>query len=373
MVQVAPGLAGVVVAETSLSCVDGENGRLSYRGYDIADLATRATFEEIAYLLWHGQLPNQSELTSFEAELAQLRPLPSSALQAIALLPPESQPLDVLRTAISFVGAAGAWDATPSIAQAMSLMAQVPTVIAAFDRIRRGLEPLAPRAHLSHAANFLFMLSGEEPDAARVRSLDTYLILTADHGFNASTFTARVIASTLSDLSSAVVGAIGALKGPLHGGAPAEALDMLRSIGTPERAEDWLNARLNSGEVLMGFGHRVYKAEDPRARVLRSLAEQTSEIDFFQLATHVEDVALRLLAQRHAQARLYTNVEFYASAVLHGIGLPEDLFTPAFAVSRVVGWTAHVLEQLQGNKLIRPAVNYVGPQCLEFMPLAERR
>jgi citrate synthase len=216
------------------------------------------------------------------------------------------------------------------------------------------------------------MLSGEAPSDQRTKALDTYLLLTADHGFNASTFTARVIASTLSDMGSAVVGAIGALKGPLHGGAPALVLDMLRSIGTPENAEPWLTHALDRGERLMGFGHRVYRTEDPRAKVLRALAERTSEIDFFRLAVRVEDVALRLLHERKPDRRLYTNVEFYSAAVLHGVGLPDDLFTPTFAISRVAGWTAHVIEQLKDNRLIRPAAEYVGPVGVTFVPLAQR-
>lgn len=372
MVQVAKGLAGVVAGETALSHVDGENGRLCYRGYDIDELAVQASFEEVAYLLWYGRLPARSELEELRARLAELRALPPIVEQTIRLLPASAAPLDVLRTALSVLGAAGVLEGSPDVDQAMLLTALVPVVIAAFDRLRRGLEPLAPRMDLSHAAVFLYMLTGEVPEAEREQALDTYLVLTADHGFNASTFTARVIASTLSDMCSAIVGAIGAFKGPLHGGAPAEALDMLRSIGTPERAEAWLNARLDSGDVLMGFGHRVYKAEDPRARVLRSLAERTSSMDFFRLARHVEDVAQSILARRHPTARLYTNVEFYAAAVLYGLELPEDLFTPAFAVSRVVGWTAHVLEQLEGNRLIRPSVEYVGPKSVPFKALDDR-
>jgi citrate synthase len=215
-------------------------------------------------------------------------------------------------------------------------------------------------------------LSGDVPSEQHTKALDTYLILTADHGLNASTFTARVIASTLSDMDSAVVGAIGALKGPLHGGAPALVLDMLKEIGTPENAEAWLTNALDHGVRLMGFGHRVYKTEDPRAKVLRKLAESTSEIDFFKLATRVEDLALKMLHERKPQNRLYTNVEFYSAAVMHGVGLPDDLFTPTFAISRVSGWTAHVLEQLKDNRLIRPSSNYVGPMDLKATSLQQR-
>jgi citrate synthase len=252
------------------------------------------------------------------------------------------------------------------------LTAGFPTIVAAFDRLRHGQPPIQPRSDLSHAANYLYLLTGEVPSAQKTRALDTYLVLTADHSFNASTFTARVIASTLSDMCSAVVGAVGALKGPLHGGAPALVLDMLRAIGTPENAEAWLTNALDRGERLMGFGHRVYKAEDPRARVLRKLAEKTSEIDFFRLALRVEDLALQMLHERKPERRLYTNVEFYSAAVMHGVGLPDDLLTPTFAVSRVAGWTAHVLEQLKDNRLIRPSSEYVGPRDLTYIPIERR-
>lgn len=372
MVQVAKGLEGVVVAETALSYIDGENGRLVYRGYEIADLAERATFEEVAHLLWMGHLPNRGELRELNAELARFRPLPKSVVDVMKTEPSDAEPMDVLRTAASALGAAHRFAGAASIEHAMVLTAAMPSIVATFDRLRRGLEPVAPRADLSHAANYLYMLSGEVPSEQRTRALDTYLILTADHGLNASTFTARVIASTLSDMGSAIVGAIGALKGPLHGGAPALVMDMLRAIGRPENAEAWLTAALDRGERLMGFGHRVYKAEDPRAKVLRALAEKTSEIAFFQLAMRVEDLALRLLHERKPGRRLYTNVEFYSAAVMHGVGLPDDLFTPTFAVSRTAGWTAHVIEQLKDNRLIRPAAEYVGPSGLTFVPLEER-
>ena len=372
MVQVAKGLEGVVVGETALSDVQGEYGRLTYRGYDIADLAHGSTYEEIAFLLWMGHLPVRPEFDRFCAQLAELRTLPAPVLEVIRLMPASANPMDMLRTGASALGAARAIAAPATVEQAMALTAAFPTIVAAFDRIRRGLAPVAPRADLGHAANYLYMLSGEAPGEQQTRSLDTYLILTADHGFNASTFAARVIASTLSDMCSAVVGGIAALKGPLHGGAPSGALDMLRAIGTPENAEPWITAALDRHEPLMGFGHRVYKAEDPRARILRVIAEQMSEIDFFRLTTHTEDVALRLLHEKRPGRRLYTNVDFYTAAVLHAVGLPEDLFPTSFAVSRVAGWTAHVLEQMHDNRLIRPSVDYTGPDNLQFVPIDAR-
>lgn len=372
MVTIAKGLEGVVVTDTALSHVDGENGRLLYCGYDIADLAHGATYEEVAYLLWHGHLPNRAELSAFTDQFVRFRELPEPVLRTIQALPPETDPMDVLRTGVSAYAAAHQFSGAAAVSHAMALTAGMPTIVASYDRLRRGLVPVSPRTDLGHAANYLYMLSGEVPSEQRTRALDTYLILTADHGLNASTFTARVIASTLSDMGSAVVGAIGALKGPLHGGAPALVLNMLRAIGKPENAETWISAALDRGERIMGFGHRVYKTEDPRAKVLRTLAERTSEIDFFRLAMHVEDVALHLIHERKPGRRIYTNVEFYSAAVLHGVGLPDDLFTPSFGVSRVAGWTAHVIEQLKDNRLIRPDAIYVGPTGLTFVPLDQR-
>jgi citrate synthase len=372
MVQIAKGLEGVVVADTALSEVDGENGRLVYRGYEIADLANGATYEEVAYLLWEGHLPNRSELTAFRSRMGEHRALPAGVETVLRSLPATSEPMDVLRTASSALGASTKMGTPVTVEHAMILTATFPTIIAAFDRIRKGKAPIPPRPDLSHAANYLYMLTGQVPSEQRERALDTYLVLTADHGLNASTFTARVIASTLSDMCSSIVGAIGALKGPLHGGAPALVLKMLQAIGTPENAESWLTNALDRGERIMGFGHRVYKTEDPRSKVLRQLAERTSEIEFFKLATRVEDLALKLLHERKPERRLYTNVEFYSSAVMHGVGLPDDLFTPTFAASRVVGWTAHVLEQLQDNRLIRPASEYTGPWDVKFLPVDQR-
>jgi citrate synthase len=372
MPPVAKGLEGVVVADTALSEVDGENGRLTYVGYQIADLANHTTFEEVVYLLMHGHLPNRGELAEFNVSLASRRALPPGVLDVLRALPVTTEPMDVLRTAASAASASLHFTTPVTIEQGMTLIAVFPTIVAAFDRIRRGLEPLAPRADLSHPANYLYLLTGEVPSEQRTKALDIYLILTADHSMNASTFAARVIASTLSDMGSAIVGAIGALKGPLHGGAPALVLDMLKQIGTPENAEAWLTNALDHGVRLMGFGHRVYKTEDPRAKVLRKLAESTSEIDFFRLATRVEDLALEMLHARKPQNRLYTNVEFYSAAVMHGVGLPDDLFTPTFALSRVSGWTAHVLEQVKDNRLIRPSSTYVGPLDLVAVPLDQR-
>ncbi len=369
------GLEGVIAASTALSLVDGSAGRLIYRGYEIGDLAACASFEEVAYLLWQGRLPNQKELAELRAQMATQRALPDKVIAVIKTHGGDAEPMALLRTAVSALGSTGDFADSPSIAQAMSITAKIPTILATFHRYRVGLPILSPRADLSHTANYLYLLTGEEPTASQVRALDAYLALTADHGMNASTFTARVIASTLSDLISSITGAIGALKGPLHGGAPAKVADMLDAIGTEEQAEPWIRAELERGGRIMGFGHRVYKTEDPRAVALRTLAGQLAgkeDAAWLALAHHIEDVTLRLLDEYKPGRKLYTNVEFYAAAVLRGVRLPRDLYTPTFALSRVAGWTAHVLEQLSDNRLIRPAAEYVGPRDLPYPVLAAR-
>jgi len=367
------GLEGLVVTDTELSEVDGEHGRLIYHGYDIADLAAHTTFEEVTYLLWNCHLPTRAELDNLKKKMAANRALPSGVLDTLKVLPTSTVPMDALRTGASALGAVKHIDGKATLDDAITLTASFTTIVAAFQRLREGKAPISPRDDLSHAANYIYMLTGQVPTEQKTRALDTYLILTADHGLNASTFTARVIASTESDMCSAVVGAVGALKGPLHGGAPQLVLDMIRAIGTPENAETWIRGALNRHEKLMGFGHRVYKTEDPRARVLRQLADQLTEVEFFKLASTVEDTALRLLQELKPGRRLYTNVEFWSSAVMHAVGLPDDLFPPTFGCSRVAGWTAHVLEQQKDNRLIRPASQYVGPWDLKVTPLDQRK
>ena len=369
------GLEGVVAATTALSLVDGTAGRLVYCGYAIGDLAAHATFEETAYLLWHGRLPNASELTHLRAQMAGQRALPEHVIQIIQQHPKAAEPMDVLRTAVSALGSTGDFSAPPTIEQAISLTAKMPTILATFQRYRMGAPLIASRDDLGHVANYLYLLSGTEPAPSQVRALDAYLILTADHGMNASTFTARVIASTLSDLVSSLTGAIGALKGPLHGGAPAKVAEMLEAISAPEQAEPWLRHELEQDHRIMGFGHRVYKTDDPRSVALRKLAGELSnekDAEWLALAHHVEDVTLRLLEEYKPGHRIYTNVEFYAAAVLRGVGLPTDFYTPTFATSRTAGWTAHVLEQVSDNRLIRPAADYVGPLDLAYPALAVR-
>jgi citrate synthase len=363
------GLEGIVAATTVLSKVEMA-GRLIYHGYNIHELSRKASFEEVAHLLWFGHLPNAQELTELKAQLAAERTLPPQVLQVLRALPPTTEPMDALRTATSAWGAV-AISGKPTIEQAIAVTARFPVFLAAFHRLRNGQEPLESRADLDYAANYLYLLSGQVPKEEHVKGLDAYLVLLADHGMNASTFTARVVASTESDIVSAVVAALGALKGPLHGGAPSKVLDMLNAIGSVENAEPWLRSALKHGDRLMGFGHRVYKAEDPRAEELRDMARLADPQEFV-LARRVEELALQLLEEQKPGRRLYTNVEFYSAVLLSSVGLTGDLFTPTFASSRVAGWTAHILEQVNNNRLIRPEADYTGPLDLHFIPLNAR-
>lgn len=354
------GLENIVVGTTNLSLVEGEKGHLVFRGYEIQDLAKNATFEQVAYLLWNGAQPTKDQADALRDRMAQRRVLPADALNALRSLSAKTEPMDALRTGVSAIGAA-----TPGtnidLQHALALTSQVATVIAAFHRLRQNLEPVPPRLDLDHGSNYLYMITGQEPTPAQRRMINAYLVLLVDHGMNASTFTARVITSTGSDVYSAVTGAIGALKGPLHGGAPSKVLDMLDAVGTPENAEPWIRNALAHKERLMGFGHRVYKTTDPRAEILREIAREYSDPALFRLAQTVEDKGLEILHESKPDQRLYTNVEFYSAAVMHAVGLPRDLFTATFAASRTAGWTAHVMEQAANNRLIRPDVDYTGP------------
>lgn len=373
--EVVSGLDNVVAAATRLSSVNGQIGELIIAGFPLEELAGRATFEEMLYLLWHDRLPTAAELTPFTAELAALRPLHPAILHLLQAAAQAQVPvMDALRMG------AGALnldlpDDDP-YRQAQAIVARLPTIVAAYWRFRQGQEPLAPDPALSHSANYLYMLSGHAPHAARTRGLDTYLITVSDHSLNASTFTARTIISTQSDLASAVVGAIGALKGPLHGGAPGPALDMVFAIGAADKAEAYLRAKIEAGERLMGFGHRVYKVRDPRAEVLSRAAAALYQADgdmaLYELAKAVEATAVSLLADYKPGRNLQTNVEFYTALLLHGLDLPTDLFTPTFAVGRVGGWLAHCFEQQQNGRLIRPQSTYVGATGRQWVPLAQR-
>ena len=350
----SPGLEGVIAAETALGYVDGEQGRLLYRGYRIGDLVERGSYPAVANLLWTGEWQPGHQMATGE--------IPDGVMKTLRALPITAKPMDALRTAVSAWGATQALTYPPTPEQARALTAFSPSALAAFSRLRAGQEPVAPDPSLDLVPGFLYQLTGTKPDASTARALDAYFVVGAEHGLNASTFTARVIVSTRSDLASAVVGAIGALKGPLHGGAPSEVVEQLHQVGSVERAEQWVKETLDKGDRLMGFGHRVYRAYDPRAAALRKVVQSMDKKpEWLDLAIKVEDVALRVLAERHPERALKTNVEYYAAAVLQGVGLTPDLFPATFALARHAGWTAHVIEQSADNRLIRPDARYTGP------------
>jgi len=365
------GLEGVVAARTRISGVDGEGGILTLAGFSVEELAGRATFEDVVYLLRHGDLPNAGELAAFRAALAGRRGLPRATVDLLRAAAARGVPgMDALRMAADTLSLDASDD------PALDLVAGFPVIVAAYHRLLQGEEPIPPNSDLGHAANYLYMLSGKAPGEGSVRALETYLNTVSDHGMNASTFAARVIVATRSDLVSAIVGAVGALKGPLHGGAPGPALEVVFEIGSAENAEPVLREKLGHGERLMGFGHRIYRVRDPRADVLAAAARRLyatdADADLYDLALKVEETALRLLAEHRPGRNLQTNVEFYTALLLHGLGLPTDLFTPTFAVGRVAGWTAHCLEQQAEDRLIRPQSEYVGTMDRTWVPPEER-
>jgi citrate synthase len=354
------GLEGVIAAETEISLVDGEKGHLVYRGYWAKDLALTKSFEEVAYLLWFGRLPEHEELAAFSVQWRGERKLSYELRGLIDSLPKELDMMSVLRTVVSARGAEfAAWP--PESSAALTYTAAFPLIIAYRYRQLKGLAFVEPNPELDHVANYLYMLTGNIPAAAHVKALSAYFILAMEHGMNASTFAGRVVLSTQSDISSALCASIGAMKGPLHGGAPSEVIHMLDEIGSKENAEAWLRGELEAGKRLMGFGHRIYKTRDPRAEALQEVTKDLSAEDpWFDLASYVETVATKLLEQYKPGRRLYTNVEFFAAAVLRAVAMPPELFTPSFTASRVVGWTAHLLEQAAINRLFRPQSVYIG-------------
>ena len=368
------GLAGVVAAQSSLSSVDGTNGVLTYRGINIHDLAQDTQFEEIAHLLWHGSLPNRQQLEAFSQELTALRAVPPQVIDLIRSFPGSVGPMEAVRTAVSAVAfydpEVEDISAEATLRKGMRLTAQFPTIVAAYHRFRQGLAPVDPATTLSHAANFLYMLTGQPPDDLRARALNLYLVLLADHSLNASTFTARVVSSTNGDLHSAVTAAVGALKGNLHGGAAEATMRMLLEIGSLDRVDSFVDQAFATKRKIMGFGHRIYKTGDPRVRHLQAMA-RTMEQAAGQGESYVDmAIAVERAVQRHKE--LYPNVDYFSAPMLYYIGIPVDLDTCVFAISRVVGWTAHVLEQYADAALIRPTGEYVGPQNVEFVPLDER-
>ncbi len=376
----AKGLEGVVVAETRLSKVDGVAGRLIYCGYDILDLARHASFEEVIHLLWTLRLPTRDELAALKQQLFQQMALPPELLRQLRSLPTDAHPMAALRTAVSLAGMYDPLAEDNSVEanrqKALTLTARMPTLIAAWSRIREGQEPVPPKAGLDLAENFLYMMRGENPDPTAAEAVDRYLILLADHGMNASTFTARVVTSTDGDMYSAVTAALGSLKGPKHGGANEAAMRMFFEIrDSGLSVQEWFRKEVKEGDRrIMGIGHRVYKAPDPRAEILReyakALAQSSGNSQWFDIAFELEQQARA--DQYFIERNLFANVDYYSAIVLYTVGIPVDLFTPLFAMSRIAGWTAHIIEQWADNRLIRPKAQYVGETDLRWVPLDER-
>ncbi|RFU65975.1 citrate synthase [Peribacillus glennii] len=370
--SVTKGLEGIVATTSSISSIIDDT--LTYVGYDIDDLAENATFEEVIYLLWHRSLPNSGELELLTKQLAENASLPKEVLDHFKMYPIEKvHPMAALRTAISLLGLydeqADDMSEDANYRKAIRLQAQIPTIVTAFARVRKGLEPVAPRTDLSFAANFLYMLSGKEPTAIEEEAFNKALVLHADHELNASTFTARVAVATLSDIYSGLTAAISALKGPLHGGANEAVMKMLTEIGTVENADSYINGKLENKEKIMGFGHRVYRNGDPRAKHLKEMSKKLTELTgqskYYDMSVKIEDLVT-------SQKNLPPNVDFYSASVYHSLGIDHDLFTPIFAVSRTSGWLAHILEQYENNRLIRPRAEYIGPGMQKYVPVEKR-
>jgi citrate synthase len=376
---VNPGLEGVVVGETVLSNVEGEAGRLTYRGYDIHDLAAHASYEEVVHLLLYGHLPTHQELIELKERLVARRALPTGLVAILHAIPREAWPMDVLRTGVSavphFIPHRPDGSHETNVDAALDLVAKFPTLVATWDRLRRGLEPIAPDTKLDHAANFLYMRTGEQPIPEATAALDTYFVLLADHSYNASTFSARVTASTGEDIYGAIAAAVATLAGDLHGGAPSKVMTMLEEIGLPEKAEPFVRELLGRGEKIMGMGHREYKIRDPRAQQLEQMAKNLTEkshTKWYLIARALEDASNKVLQEVKPGKRIYANVEFYTAPTLSSLGIPSDEFTCAFACGRIAGWAAHVLEQVAHNRLIRPQATYVGPEVHPYEPIAGR-
>ena len=378
--EVARGLEGIVSHATQLSEVDGHAGQLTIRGYDIHALVGQVSFEEAAYLLWHGDLPNRRQLDDLHGDMVAARHLPGPIMDVLRGAARAADGMHALRmgAATLSLDAPEADDLSQDANRrlALRITSRMPALVTHHWRIQHGQAICQPPDHLGFAAGYLYMLEGHEPDQVRVDGLNAYLVAIIEHGMNASTFTARVITSTDADMVSAVTGAVGALKGPKHGGVPGPVLEMLTDIGTPERAEAWIRAALSGGERIMGFGHRVYKVRDPRAAILSAAAEtmarQTGDRELLDFTREVERVTVKILDEVKPGRDLYANVELYAALILHAVGIPAELFTPTFAVGRTAGWTAHVLEQFADNRLIRPQSIYVGPRHRTYMPIDRR-
>lgn len=361
MSEINSGLEGVVVAETKISKPDGLKGQLVYRGYNIQDLVKNSTYEDIVFLICNGRMPDQQESTAFRQNLANRRTLPDYVIDILKKLPKNFNCMAALRTGISALTMHGEeWP--PTLEQGLDIIAKAPTIIACFYQHSLGKKEIAPDINLGHTENYLYMLHGKKPEPSFAKALDAYLITTIDHGLNASTFTARVVTSTRSDMVSAITAAVGALKGPLHGGAPSEVDAMLDEIGNINNVEPWLRAKLDAGERIMGFGHRVYKTYDPRAAILKEIVKALPNINNEQLALSlaVEKTAVHLLEEYKPGRNLYPNVEFWAAAVLRTVNIPKTIYSPTFGAARTAGWVANILEQAENNRLIRPSANYTG-------------
>lgn len=373
MAEVKAGLQDVVVATSSICSIDGQRGKLVYRGYDIHDLAAHSTFEETVFLLWHGRLPKRSELDDLKKQLTENRAVSAEILDLLKHLPPPQHAMETLRTVVSTLSLydpeAEDMSEDANRRKALRLTGQIGTLVAAFGRLREGKEPIAPDPNLDHAANFLYMLLGKAPHAEDAHWFDVALILHADHSYNASTFAARVTASTLSDMHSAITSAIGTLKGPLHGGANEQVMKMLLEVQTQDNVEPYIHNLLAQHKKVMGFGHRVYHTEDPRATVLRKMSEElgrrAGQPKWFAISKKIEDLMIR-------EKKINANVDFYSASAYYVLGIPLDLYPLVFAVSRISGWTAHVLEQYSANKLIRPLAEYTGPTNLKYVPIDQR-
>jgi citrate synthase len=371
--EIERGLEGVVIAKSAITFIDGERGILRYRGIDINELAAKSNFEEVTYLLWNGSLPNKTQFSEFKKELTAHRPLPAEALKLLKGTPKGAIPMEVARTAVSYMAMfprkKGETFDQFNRRKSLQLTSTLPTIVASYERIRKGKTPIKPDPRLGHAANFLYGFWGKKPDEASRAAFDTLSILYADHEMNASTFAAVVATSTLADLGGAVTSAIATLAGPLHGGSNQRVMEMLEVIGTKDKVEGWIDSELAAGRKIMGFGHRIYRTYDPRGRILKTIAEKLVEErgnrNWFDIAVEVEKVVME-------KRKLWPNIEFWAAVVLNSLGVPKDVMPAVFACNRVPGWIAHIYEQYADNRIIRPLTEYVGPAQVPYVPIDQR-
>ena len=377
---ISKGLEGVTAAATQIAEVDGQNGKLTLRGYDVGELSGKVTFEEVAYLLWNGALPTRAEYDTLHTEMSAARALPAPVLAALEVLAVHAEGMHILRMGAAMLSIddpdIDSLDLAGAKRRAARLQAQMSAIVAHTWRIKHNLPLVTPRPEHGLAEGFLYMLEGKVPDPARVAGLNAYMVAVSEHGLNVSTFCARVAISTDSDMVSALTAAIGALKGPKHGGVPGPVLDMLREIGTPDQTDAFIRAEMAAGRRIMGFGHRIYKVRDPRAALLSAAAEKmaalTGDYDLLNLTKSVEQTTVDVLSELKPGRELYANVELYAALILHAVGVPSEIFTPVFAIGRTAGWTAHMIEQLDGNRIIRPESVYIGPRDLKWLAMDAR-